>query len=506
MAGHRPSKIRLGLAGALSFALCLVGFSPTGPAHADFGSAAPVDTIQETEPNDTPSTNNVVTGNCDFVGSAATGDPGFQNGEPDDIEDWVTITITEASTLTANLEVNDADLDILITHRNGPYTFHDALTHSGASGPVDEHFSIALQPGTYVIGISAYDPEGPYETTEYTLSLRGGVTTQPGRGDLSISIADSPDPAPAGTVVKYVVTATNDGPDAVPATMTAVTPANTTFSHVDLVQGGTVTAPEPLHEGTIVVSLGDVPVDGSKTAFVYLNANLDAGMRLTFRATVGSTSEDPNTANNSAEVETTIVESRVAELSWNEPAGDGAPPTGLTAALAAPGTEIVAAEQSEAAPAPGSAVTGYKVYRSNQPNVQRSPNNIFGMFPPNQTNARVPVGSGRTYFVVTACYGDQESGPSNEADVELAGPTITTIKVKGARLTATGTGFAGPVAVYVDGSAFVAPPKLKKRKKVIAKGTLANGQTLEQVMSAGAPVRIAFQNADGGMTQLLVTP
>jgi hypothetical protein len=492
---------RPGLA-ALVFALCTAGF---GPVRADDDVAAPPSAVAEMEPNDNPSTNNVVGGNTDFTGNAAVTDSGFQDEPGDDFEDWVSITITQASTLSATLEVNQADIDMLICRRDGPYTVEGSLAHSLGEGTVDESFTVALQPGTYVIGISAYDPHGPYPTTSYTLSLRGGVTTTPGRGDLSVTVTDSPDPAPSGTVVKFVVEVRNAGPDVVSAVVSGSTPEHTTFSDVVHPTDGSFSGPAPLQTGAFSMAMGNVPVGVSKAGLVFLNVNAAQGATLTFQVQVSTSSEDPVTTNNAAQSTTTIVASRVAEVAWPVPTTANTGPPSLEASLLPPGTPALTEELSAEAPAPNG-VTGYKVYRSTQPNVQPSPNNIFGTVPPNQTSVRVPVGSGKTYFTVTACYGSTETEKSNEANVELNGPTITNLTVKGSKLTAAGTGFQGPVKVYVDGIEFAAAPKLKKNKKVVAKGALANGQTLAQVMSAAASVRIAIQNADGGMTQLTVTP
>jgi hypothetical protein len=493
---------RPGLA-ALVFALCFAGF---GPARADDDVvAAPPSTVAEMEPNDNPSTNNVAGGNTDFTGNVAVTDSGFQAEPGDDFEDWVSVTITQASTLSATLEVNQADIDMLICRRDGPYTVEGSLAHSLGEGSVDESFTVALQPGTYVIGISAYDPHGPYSTTNYTLSLRGGITTTPGRGDLSVSVTDSPDPAPSGTVVKYIIEVRNAGPDAVSAVVTGSTPDHTTFSFANFPSDGGYSGPSPLETGAFSLYMGNVPVGTSKAGIIYLNANADEGATLTFPVQVSTSSEDPVTTNNAAQSTTTIISSRVAELTWPVPTTANTGPPSLEASLLPPGTPALVDDLATNAPAPNG-VTGYKVYRSTQANVQPTPNNIFGSYPPNQTSARVPVGSGKTYFTVTACYGETETEKSNEADVELNGPTITGLTVKGSKLTATGSGFQGPVKVFVDGIEFATAPKIKKGKKVVAKGALANGQTLAQAMSAGVAVRVAIQNADGGMTQLTLAP
>jgi hypothetical protein len=499
-------RTRPGLIIALLFVIAFTCPIPDHRVRADGVAEAPVDTVAEAEPNDTPSTPNVVGGNVDFTGNAAASDTGYQPDSNDDFEDWVSLTITQTSTLTATLEVNQADMDMMICRENGPFTIDGSLAHSDGPDFVDEHFSVALQPGVYKIGITAYDPHAPFETTAYTLSLRGGVTTQPGQGDLSVGVTGSPNPAPAGTVVKFIIEARNAGPDPVTATVTAPMPEHTTFSNAEVLGGGSYTTPGPLQHGTVVMTLPDVPVNGSKAGLLFLNLSAEASGAVTLTVSVTTTATDPNSSNNSASSTIVIVPGRIAELTWPAPTVEGEGPPSLTATLRAPGSAPTADELSAEAPAP-SAVTGYKVYRSSQPNVQPTQNNIFGSFPPNTTSAGVPVGTGKTYFTVTACYGSTETAKSNEADVELSGPTITNLTVKGSKVTAVGSGFVGPVKVYVNGVEFAAAPKLKKQNtKLVAKGALANGQTLPQVMAAGAAFRIAIENADKGMTQFTVAP
>src|SRR6185369_1716362 len=63
---------------------------------------------------------------------------------------------------------------------------------------------------------------------------------------------------------------------------------------------------------------------------------------------------------------------------------------------------------------PADGVTGYNVYRSNQPGVQPSASTFFTSVPPSQTAAGAAVFVGGTFFVVTAVYPTGESGASNE--------------------------------------------------------------------------------------------
>ena len=95
----------------------------------------------------------------------------------------------------------------------------------------------------------------------------------------------------------------------------------------------------------------------------------------------------------------------VAELSWNAPSGGAlSPPTDLTVQVTGIAAGRVGATQ-------GSAVTAYKVYRSNSPNVGTDPRNYFATIPPTRTQTGVAVASGGSYFVVTACYAEGGERP-----------------------------------------------------------------------------------------------
>jgi hypothetical protein len=196
-------------------------------------------------------------------------------------------------------------------------------------------------------------------------------------------------------------------------------------------------------------------------------------------------------------------------LSWTAPeapTGETLPPPRdlVVIPLDIPGHDGATAAKSEAA-AP-TAVTGYKIYRSTQPNVQPSPNNIFATLPPNQTSIPAAAGLRGSYFVVTACYATGESAPSNEVSASATpGPTITSLKPAKKKLTAVGTGFVAGTRVEINGVGFTAAPKLKKNStKFIQKGTLVNGQTIVQALAQSGPIQITFRNPDGGITNLVL--
>ena len=137
-------------------------------------------------------------------------------------------------------------------------------------------------------------------------------------------------------------------------------------------------------------------------------------------------------------------------------------------------------------------LVGYNVYRSNQPGVQPTPQNLFTSVPPNQTNANSSVAPGGSFFTVTAVYEDGESGPSNE--IGVFPPTVTSTKVKANKIRADGSNFTTPVQVLIDGVPFITPPKIKRNgTRLVQKGPLATGQTVFE-----------YLNANGGSGQLII--
>ncbi len=171
--------------------------------------------------------------------------------------------------------------------------------------------------------------------------------------------------------------------------------------------------------------------------------------------------------------------------------GAGAPGAAAPGA-AAPGAAIIAEARAD--------VTGYNVYSSTTSPVVPSPENLFTSVPPTQTSADVPTSSSGSFFVVTAEYGNDESGPSNEASADVPAATLTSVKVTAAKIVGKGTDFSSTVQVFLDGIPFASPAKVKNGKKVVQKGTLVTGQTVgAYVASKGGVVLVQFRNSNGGI-------
>ena len=141
----------------------------------------------------------------------------------------------------------------------------------------------------------------------FVMLLAGFAQAQ--SADLSVTKTDSPDPVIAGNNLTYTITVTNAGPmDAVNASMTEATPANTTFVSFTAPAGWSVTTPAVGGTGTINATNATV-LAGSTHVFtmvVNVNASTPNGSTLTNTADVTSTTTDPNAADNT-DTETSAV-------------------------------------------------------------------------------------------------------------------------------------------------------------------------------------------------------
>jgi hypothetical protein len=196
----------------------------------------------------------------------------------------------------------------------------------------------------------------------------------------------------------------------------------------------------------------------------------------------------------------------VAELTFDPPAGGGLdPPAQLAAEVIGFGQAAAGAarEPSGDGTTAAQGVAGYRIYQASTPNVPTTPSNLLATLPPNQTTTTATVPEGGSYFVVTADYGEGgESGSSNEVGVGQPGADVLTVKAKGGKLKATGTGFTDRVAVFADGIPFVAAAKVKKSNTVVRQtGTLVTGMTIPAFFTSGKTVEVAFVNDDGGITR-----
>jgi uncharacterized repeat protein (TIGR01451 family) len=116
------------------------------------------------------------------------------------------------------------------------------------------------------------------------------------RADVSLAIADSPDPVLAGQDLTYTLTAANSGPEAA----TGVTVTDT------LPAGATFVSAAPGCTGTTTVSCSLGSIDSGSSAAATIKVRPTSSGTLTNQATVSSNETDPNPANNTATATTTV--------------------------------------------------------------------------------------------------------------------------------------------------------------------------------------------------------
>jgi uncharacterized repeat protein (TIGR01451 family) len=148
--------------------------------------------------------------------------------------------------------------------------------------------------------------------------------------DLALAMTDTPDPVPPGGTVAYSLTASNAGPNSADGvTVTSLLPTEATFvsaascSHSGEPNGGTVTC-----------SLGTVGSGGSELRTILVTAPTAPGiLSLTNSATVTTSSDDPDSGNDSA-VAVTGVEQNV-DLTVTSLTAPSSGPLGGTIAVSA---------------------------------------------------------------------------------------------------------------------------------------------------------------------------
>lgn len=150
---------------------------------------------------------------------------------------------------------------------------------------------------------------GAAGTSEFSSCV--APTSGPTGADLSITIADSPDPVESGERITYTVRVTNAGPQAAESvTLLTATPLGTLFVSAVASQG-TCQAPAAGATGVVNCSLGTIAANASVTVTIVVDVVATAGASIEIEGSVSSTTTDP-TANNNTARATTTVEASVA--------------------------------------------------------------------------------------------------------------------------------------------------------------------------------------------------
>jgi FG-GAP-like repeat len=102
---------------------------------------------------------------------------------------------------------------------------------------------------------------------------------------------------------------------------------------------------------------------------------------------------------------------------------------------------------------------------------------------------------------VSATAIDVDNNTSEFSPCLQQGPRVLSVTVL-STITVVGSGFSKEVAVFIDGIGFNNPAVVRHDRRVVQKGKLTNGQSIEQAVPAGKTVKIKLRNSDGGETEV----
>ena len=195
----------------------------------------------------------------------------------------------------------------------------------------------------HVYRYSAANPAAIVTEPDEAVSASGLTTTfpdnsitllviPPGSADLAVTLAGTPDPVVAGSPLTYAATVRNDGPaTATGVTLVDVLPAGVGFSSASA--GCTNAA------GTVTCALGALASGASASVSVVITAAATGQVSNT--VTVSADQPDPNAANNTATITTSVGPTQPAGVSVDMSAGAGS--TGDLNGVLEPGEAVAVA-------------------------------------------------------------------------------------------------------------------------------------------------------------------
>ncbi len=163
------------------------------------------------------------------------------------------------------------------------------------------------------VTVSSATPDStPGNNTGMELTTVGNIA------DLGVTRVAAPDTVMPSEDITSTITVTNAGPsDAVNATLSDATPANTTFVSIAAPAGWSCTTPGPFGTGPITCTAPSLPLGASVefTLVVRVDFGTAAGTIVTGTSTVSSVGMDPNGPNDSASSQTTVTAPPVVDVS-----------------------------------------------------------------------------------------------------------------------------------------------------------------------------------------------
>jgi uncharacterized repeat protein (TIGR01451 family) len=195
-----------------------------------------------------------------------------------------------------------------------PTTFSCTSNDAIASGADFPAITLTVNAGVDVAAASnqvTVSGGGELDTSDDTAT---DSTTLTPSADLQVTKVDLSDPVTAGQNLAYTITVTNAGPSsAASSSLNDTLPAGTTFVSLSSPGGWTCTTPAVGSGGTVSCSNPSMAVGSAVfTLTVNVNSSVAAGTVLSNTATAASTTNDPNTGNESGTATTTVA--AVADL------------------------------------------------------------------------------------------------------------------------------------------------------------------------------------------------
>ena len=231
---------------------------------------------------------------------------------------------TNFPTLNPVQAANAGGLDVFVTSLNPTGSALRFSTYLGGAAD-EEGFTGIIADKCCVTGrtLSANFPmtSGPFQATSGGNGDAFVACIGQEEADLSVTLADAPDPVNAGDDITYTINVTNNGPHTAPgATLTFPIPAGMTFQSVTAPAGWTCTAPPTGAAGTVTCQHPSL-APATAAAFVIQAKVASAtapGTVIPATASVTSAALDNVPANNSASASTTVAGSADLSVTKND--------------------------------------------------------------------------------------------------------------------------------------------------------------------------------------------
>lgn len=244
-----------------------------------------------------------------FFRSGVPGDPCAEFSSGAFQYQQVEFTSDAGGQLTVDFDPGVCATNIFVTFHTPPFNPAGICTGfiwaHGSSEAFNGTFTVpANAPTVMVVSGVANAPGVVCGPATYAIQggdIGGGVA----EADLSVTIVDNPDPVEAGSQLGYVITSTNNGPDAADDVSIALPlPAGTTLVSAVASGSGSCAAGDPV----ICTWLGATAAGASNVATIIVSVGSGGvGTTLTAVATTTSTTADSNGANNTATATTAVI-------------------------------------------------------------------------------------------------------------------------------------------------------------------------------------------------------